>query len=81
MKASDLDKAKELIRRHNDLLYYQSRLPKMHRAYITIQAPRSGPGNDRDELTMQVPLDTIEPFIKQAVKDIEKDLEELGVSL
>lgn len=81
MKVRDLDKALTLKRRHSDLIRCQTSLNNSHDAYITIRAPRSGPGNDRDELSIEIPIEAAKPFLAKAIKDIEQQLEDLGLEL
>ena len=81
MTPAQIEAAQKLLRRREDLRYAINARSQMHRAYVTVNFPRNGPGNDRDERTVEISIDEAIPHLRAALEALDHELAALGVEM
>lgn len=75
--------AETLLRKRDDLNYTIGALRsgKAHRAYVHVTFPRAGPGNDRDERSVEIPFEAAVPLFQAALDEVDQDLAALSAEI
>lgn len=80
MTPSDLEKVTKLLSRRADLGYYLNSRINSH-AHVTIYQNRSGPGNDRNYISIEIPLSDALNYLISNLKKIEEEIRSLGIEI
>lgn len=81
MTPAQVDRAQSLLRDRCSLNSWLQDRSLHYRAVITLHAPRSGPGNDRDSVGIDIPMEEAVKYIQRRYDEIGEELRSLGVEL
>lgn len=82
MTPAELTKAQDLLRRRADITrYVNDREDQFADASVSLYRRRSGPGNDRDYLSVNIPIADAKAYLSVRLREIEDELKAMGVEL